>query len=94
MADNGKGLLLFVGSIIGAVLMVVGLAYQMVYAPLNSAVAAEAYARCQGDEAACEKINTKLDKILNNQEELKVAFATTAVQVAINTKRLDKLECK
>ena len=41
MAENGKKLISFIGSLIGTFLAVLYAIYQLVYAPLNSALAGE-----------------------------------------------------
>ena len=75
MAENGKKLFMFVGSLLGSFLGVVVVIYNLVYAPLNNALATETIKRESGDECIKVNVEAKLDKIQTDIVDLKIMLA-------------------
>ena len=90
MIKDDTQMFVFVGSIIASCIAIVLVVYNVVFSPLNNAIAAEAHARSTGDT----RVEEKLDKILQIAGKTNVMLAQVQTTVEINTKRLDRIESK
>ena len=92
MSDNGTNgtfkILGWIASAIGFCLML----YSMFYVPTVNAIAKEAECRTAADQEIARDIGSKLDVIIQQNTDTKVALAGISSQVSTNTKRLDRLE--
>ena len=75
VAQNGRKLITFVGSLLGSFLAVTYAIYQLVYAPLTSALATECDKRETNDKEIRVLIDTKMDKLQSDITDIKVALA-------------------
>lgn len=98
-------ILTFIGSIVGGFLAVSLAINTLVYAPLSQAIAQErqeresaiykeAEERCASDNAKFEKLDKKLDIVVNQNLEISKLFYTYIKQTDINTKEIDKMRDK
>ena len=90
MAENGKKLLTFVGSLLGSFLGVTLAIYQLVYAPLSKALATE----CEKRESSDTKIQVELttnikEQMLTNQRIL-VMLARIETKIGDTNGRLGR----
>ena len=92
MAENGKGLFTFVGSIVAGVLGVVVVIFNLVYSPLSSAICDEAKTRATENESIRKEIEKKLDSLLTYAMDTKEKLATNTEKVNEATARIGRLE--
>jgi hypothetical protein len=89
MGTNGTFKILgWIGSAVGFCLIL----YSMFYVPTVNAIAKEVECRQAADQEVAKEIGSKLDVIIQQNTDTKVALAGISQQVLVNTRRLDKIE--
>ena len=90
MAENGKRLITFVGSLLGSFLAVTYAIYQLVYYPLNTALAVETNKREMQDldlRIANGKISEELNSCVKEQMAVNQQILVTLARIEAEIKK-------